>query len=154
MKYTDSSVWQILINCISLTSAELLIAGLDLGRKHGNIAAFRRDDADQQLPLLQPRGPGCREGMMAWGSGGRLLSLLPAHVPPACPAFTPVHREGKCCRHANCYYYFLIIKRHPGNYRSMSSLSILAKLIVELIKDRQVQHSDKCNTTGSIQCGF
>lgn len=50
--------------------------------------------------------------------------------------------------------FFLIIKRHPGNYRSMSSLSDPAKLIVKLIKDRRVQQSDKHNMTGSIQYGF
>lgn len=49
---------------------------------------------------------------------------------------------------------FLIIERHPGNYRSMSSLSVPAKLIVRLIKDRLVQRSGKYNMTGSIQYGF
>lgn len=49
---------------------------------------------------------------------------------------------------------FLIIERHPGNYRSMSFLSVPAKLIVKLIKDRLVQCSGKYNMTGSIQYGF
>lgn len=49
---------------------------------------------------------------------------------------------------------FLIIERHPGNYRSMSFLSVPAKLIVKLIKDRLVQCSSKYNMTGSIQYGF
>lgn len=49
---------------------------------------------------------------------------------------------------------FLIIERHPGNYRSTSSLSVPAKLIVKLIKDRLVQHSGKYNMMGSIQYDF
>lgn len=49
---------------------------------------------------------------------------------------------------------FLIIERHPGNYRSMSFLSVPAKLIAKLIKDRLVQCSAKYNMTGSIQYGF
>lgn len=49
---------------------------------------------------------------------------------------------------------FLIIERHPGNCRSMSSLSVPAKLIVKLIKDRLVRCSGKYNMTGSIQYGF
>lgn len=49
---------------------------------------------------------------------------------------------------------FLIIERQPGNYRSMSFLSVPAKLIVKLIKDSLVQCSGKYNMTGSIQYGF
>lgn len=49
---------------------------------------------------------------------------------------------------------FLIIRRHPGNYRSMSFLSVPAKLIVKLIKDWLVQCSAKYNMRGSIQYGF
>lgn len=76
---------------------------------------------------------------MAWGSGGRLLSLLP----PTC--LQPALPSPQCTGRGNAegmltaIIIFLISKRHPGNYVSMSSLSILAKLIVELIKDRQVQ---------------
>lgn len=36
----------------------------------------------------------------------------------------------------------------------MSSLSVPAKLIVKLIKDRLVQRLGKYNMTGSIQYGF
>lgn len=49
---------------------------------------------------------------------------------------------------------FLIIERHPGNYRSMSFPSVPAKLIVKLIKDRLVQCSAKYNMSGSIQYGL
>lgn len=79
--------------------------------------------------------------------------LQPARPSPWCGVLGDAQR-GSAPGMLSTIIIFLIMERHSGNYRSMSFLSVPAKLIVKLIKDRLLQCSGKYNMTGSIQYGF